>query len=219
MKKMIKILLVDDHPMVRTGLRLMMEQQKLFDPIITEADNGETALKEILTGKYNIIFLDISLPKMDGISVIKQAIDKGNKTPILVITMHNEEYIVKQVVDAGAFGYLIKNCGIEELTKAIRIILDGGFYFCNEASQSLLTKRFRNPKPIQRDSIFLNRLTEREKQVLKCIAGEMTNTEIAKVLNISIRTVEVHRAKIITKLEVKNTAGLIRFTIENKLLD
>ena len=106
MKKIIKILLVDDHPMVRTGLRLMMEQQKLFDPIITEADNGETALKEILTGKYNIIFLDISLPKMDGISVIKQAVDKGNKTPILVITMHNEEHIVKQVVDGKAMYYV-----------------------------------------------------------------------------------------------------------------
>ena len=219
MRKTIKILLVDDHQMVRTGLKLMLEQQKLFDPIITEADNGELALEEILTQSYDLIFLDISIPKIDGISVIKKSIDKGNKTPILVITMHNEDHIVKQVVDAGAHGYLIKNCGIEELTKAINIILSGKYYFCNEASQSLLTKQSRTPTLTKNNNLFFQRLTGREIQVLKFIADEMTNTEIAEKLRISVRTIEGHRAKIIKKLEVKNTAGLIRFSIESGLLD
>jgi DNA-binding NarL/FixJ family response regulator len=219
MRKRVKLLLVDDHQMVITGLRLMLEQQKLYDPIITEVDNGELALKEILTGKYDMVLLDLNLPIMDGISVLKKSLTQGSKTPIMVITMHNEEHLVKQAVEAGASGYLIKNCGIEELTKAINTILSGNVYFCNEASQSLLTKRIRKTNPTQKESIFLKRLTEREKQVLKFIAEEKTNAEVANILNVSVRTIEGHRAKIISKLEVKNTVGLIRFSLENGLLD
>jgi len=219
MRKAVKILLVDDHQMVISGLRLMLEQQKLFNPIITEADNGLLALQEMSSGIYDIILLDINLPLMDGISVIKNYIAKGGKTPILVITMHKEEHVVKQATEAGALGYLIKSCGVEELAKAIKTILDGDYYFCNEASQSLLNKRSRKTIPTQKEVIFLKRLTEREKQVLKCIAEEMTNAEMASALNISIRTIEGHRARITSKLEVKNTAGLIRFSLENGLLD
>ena len=219
MRKKVKILLVDDHQMVIAGIKLMLEQQKMYDLIITDVDNGELALKEILTGKYDIVLLDLNLPLMDGISVVKRSMENGSKTPILIITMHNEEHLVKQVVEAGASGYLIKNCGIEELTKAIKTVVEGNVYFCNEASQSLLTKRIRKTVPTQKESIFLKRLTEREKQILKFIAEEMTNAEVAKLLNVSVRTIEGHRAKIISKLEVKNTVGLIRFSLENGLLD
>ena len=218
MRKKVKILLVDDHQMVRNGLRLMLEQQKLFVPIITEVENGVLVLEEIPTENYDIALLDINLPKLDGITVTKRVKAEGCEIPILVITMYNEEHIVKQVVEAGASGYLIKNCGIEELTKAIKTVLNGDIYLCNEASQSLLARRTRKSKLTERELIFAKRLTEREKQVLKFISKEKTSTEIAEILNISVRTIEGHRAKLISKLEVKNTAGLIKYSIESGLL-
>lgn len=215
----IKILLADDHPMVRTGLRLMLEQQNNFEFVVTEVANGKLALKQLLTNNYDIVLLDINLPHTDGLSIIKKAKEEKIKTPILVITMYNDEHIVKQAIESGASGYLLKNCGIEELSKAIETILDGENYYCSEASQSILIKNIRKVIPTQKEIILLNRLTEREKNVLKLIAEELTNIEIGEMLNISPRTVESHRARILAKLEVKNTVGLIRFSIKNGLLD
>jgi RNA polymerase sigma factor (sigma-70 family) len=219
MKRKLNVLLADDHPMVRTGLRLMLEQQKIYDPVITEVENGQQAVEAALEGNFDIILLDINLPILDGVSVIRQCKQKEVLTPILAITMHNEEHIVKQVVEAGAMGYLIKNCGIEELMKAIKTVLNRKQYFCNEATQSLLSKTSRKRVEDQQDQLLVKRLTEREKRVIQLVAAEMTNSEIAEELGISKRTVEGHRSKIISKLEVKNTAGMIRFALENGLVD
>jgi RNA polymerase sigma factor (sigma-70 family) len=210
---------VDDHPMVRNGLKLMLEQQKIYNPVITEAENGLEALEHILTNKYDIVLLDINLPKLDGISVIKQCKARNIDTPILTITMHNEEHIVKQVVEAGALGYIIKNCGIEELTKAIKTVLNHKKYYSNEVAQSLIAKTARKQSIGQNNRILFNRLSEREKAVIKLVAQEMTNQEIAKELNLSKRTVEGHRSKVLSKLELKNTVGIIRFALENNMLD
>lgn len=215
---MIKILLVDDHPMVRLGMKLMLDQQIELLPVITEVDNGPDAIKEISTDQYDIVLLDINLPAVNGIAIIKEVRSRGIDTPILAVTMHNEEHIVKQVLEAGAMGYVIKNCGMEEMTKAIKTLLNKEKYYCNEATQALLARAPLKKAVIRPENALVKRLTDRERRVLELVANEMTNNEIAEKLDISKRTVEGHRSKIISKLEVKNTAGLIRFAMENKLV-
>lgn len=215
---MIKILLVDDHPMVRLGMKLMLDQQIELLPVITEVDNGPDAIKEISTNQYDIVLLDINLPAVNGIAIIKEVRSRGIDTPILAVTMHNEEHIVKQVLEAGAMGYVIKNCGMEEMTKAIKTLLNKEKYYCNEATQALLARVPLKKAVIRPENALVKRLTDRERRVLELVANEMTNNEIAEKLDISKRTVEGHRSKIISKLEVKNTAGLIRFAMENKLV-
>lgn len=217
-KRTVRILLVDDHQMVRTGLKLMLNQQKSFAVDITEAVDGEQAIQLAEKHKFDIMLLDVNLPKMDGVAVIKYCELHNIKVPILAITMHNEDHIVKQVIDAGAYGYLIKNCGIEELTKAINTVLNFKNYYCNEAAQTLLSKTSRRRKVETQKDIALGSLTQREKMVIKLVAEELTNVEIAKEMKISRRTVEGHRAKINTKLQVKNTAGLIRFALANGIV-
>lgn len=219
MLRKVKILLADDHPMVRTGLKLMLLQQKSFQVELDEVGDGEEAIRAAIESEYDIMLLDINLPKMDGIAVIKYCKENDIKTPILAITMHNEEHIVKQVVEAGAYGYLIKNCGIEELTKAINTVLNYKQYYCNEAAQSLLAKTPRKKVADKKGALSSKTLTEREVLIVKMVANELTNTQIAEELNISKRTVEGHRAKINSKIQVKNTAGLIRFALENGLVD
>lgn len=219
MLRKVKILLADDHPMVRTGLKLMLLQQKSFQVELDEVGDGEEAIRAAIESDYDIMLLDINLPKMDGIAVIKYCKENDIKTPILAITMHNEEHIVKQVVEAGAYGYLIKNCGIEELTKAINTVLNYKQYYCNEAAQSLLAKTPRKKVVDKKGALSSKTLTEREVLIVKMVANELTNTQIAEELNISKRTVEGHRAKINSKIQVKNTAGLIRFALENGLVD
>lgn len=217
-KRIVKILLVDDHQMVRTGLKLMLSQQKSFIAKVKEAKDGEEAVKLVEKEEFDIMLLDVNLPKMDGVAVIKYCSQKEIKIPILAITMHREEHVVKQVVEAGAHGYLIKNCGIEELTKAINTVLNYKFYYCNEAAQSLLAKTSRKKQRQYDNMAVFSALTEREKHIIKLVAEEMTNTEVAKKLKISKRTVEGHRAKINSKIQVRNTAGLIRFAIANGII-
>lgn len=218
-KRKIDLLLVDDHQMVRTGIKLMLDQQQSFTAKVSEASDGEEAIALIESMDFDIVLLDVNLPKMSGIAVLKRAKQIKPKVPILAITMHSENHIVNQVVEAGAYGYLLKNCGIEELTKAINTVLNYKHYYCNEAAQSLLAKTSRKSNREGTKSIATGSLTEREKLIIKLIAEEHTNNEISEMLNISKRTVEGHRAKINTKLAVKNTAGLIRFAIENGIID
>lgn len=219
MKKKLKILLADDHPMVRTGMMTMLEQVRLYDSIITEVEDGLELISLLEKETFDILLLDISLPGKDGISIIKYCRNNDIQIPILVISMHKEPHIVKQAVDSGAQGYLNKSCGVEELGKAIKAVLNYKPYYGNDAAQALLTKTSR--KRIENDSSLITNgiLTEREKVIITLIAKEMTSIQIAEKLNISRRTVDSHRAKVIAKLQVKNTAGLIHYATKNGLVD
>lgn len=217
MKRKIKVLMVDDHPMVRTGIKLMLNQQKSFEANVDEAEDGQQAI-DMAVNDYDIILLDVNIPRVDGVSVIRHLKSNNISTPILAISMHNEVHIVKQVVEAGAHGYLIKNCGIEELTKAIDTVINYKNYYCNEAAQALLSKTSRKVTDASVKSTLLSVLTEREKQVLRELTNQKTNQQIAEKLNISKRTVEGHRMNMIKKTRMKNIAGLIRYAVENGIV-
>jgi DNA-binding NarL/FixJ family response regulator len=216
--KTLKILLADDHELVRNGIKLMLSQQKYFIPLIEEVKDGEEVLNIVTKCEFDIIILDINLPKIDGIAVTKSLIKKKSSTKILALTMYKEDYVIKQMIASGALGYLLKDTGLDELTKAILTVSASKRYYCNEASQALITNNVKQ-MPVNSDLNltvdFNSILSNREKEVMTFIVKELNSSEIAEKLFISKRTVDGHRKNIINKLNLKNTAGLVKYAIQN----
>ncbi|MBA4241916.1 MAG: hypothetical protein C0448_14415 [Sphingobacteriaceae bacterium] len=220
MANSLKILLADDHIIVRTGIKLMLSQQNLFTPLIDEASNGEDALKMALNKNYDVILLDINMPKLDGIAVTRDLIKKNIKTPILALSVHKEEYIIKKMISAGAAGYLSKQVGVEELANAIHKVTLSDNYYCKETSETLLKNKSKKERTQKTYNTDLNNvLSEREKQIMLFIVKGYKSQQIADNLYLSKRTIDNHRNNIITKLDVKNTTGLIKYAFQNGILN
>ena len=221
--KKIKILFVEDHEMVREGIKLMLTNQGSFKAIIEVASDGLEAISKIMSGKYDMVLLDVNLPKKDGIEVVKHLFAKGKNPKVLALSMHEEDYIIKNMIQAGALGYINKNSGIEELTKAIITVSEGNPYYSNEVAQVLLNN-FKSTvnNDIQKHepvNLVLDKgLSKREIQILQYLAKDFNNKEIAEKLNLSYRTIGNHRFRIMQKLEIHTLAGLISFAHDNGLV-
>jgi DNA-binding NarL/FixJ family response regulator len=218
----LKILLADDHAVVRNGIKLMLSQQKTFFPIIEEAEDGEEAISKAQKENYDVILLDINMPKINGIGVTKALLKKNKKIKILALTMHKEEFIIRQMIAAGALGYLLKNTGLDELTKAILTVASAQRYYCNEASQAIINNNMKDApisKSFNANIDYNSVLSNREKQIMIYIARELNSTEIAKKLFLSKRTIDGHRKNIIAKLDLKNSAGIVKYAIQHDILN
>lgn len=211
MKSEISILLAEDHTMVRKGLKLIIELNKVFTPLIDEASDGNEVISRIAKYNYDILILDLNLPKIDGLTVIRKLKKENISIPILVITSNHEENIIMQALDSGAMGYILKNSDPEELIKAILTVLRGTRFYCNEVAQIVIGTKDRQKKGLK----FTDNLTRREKEVLELIAKGIKNKEIAEMLKLSPRTIEHHRDNIRSKLEIETTTGLVKFVLEN----
>jgi DNA-binding NarL/FixJ family response regulator len=219
--KTIKILFAEDHKMVRNGIKLMLTSQNSFIPEIDDAKDGQEAISMALKKNYDVILLDINLPIKNGISVTKYLISKLGKIRILALTGHQEDFVIQQMIDAGALGYILKNSGLEELTKAILTVANFKKYYSNEIAQSIINKSSPENRQSKNKlgSIPLNNnLSTREKEILKFIAKEYTNIEIGERLNISPRTVGNHRNNLLQKLQVKNSVGLAMYALKNGIV-
>lgn len=221
--KTIKILFVEDHEMVRNGIKLMLKTQNSFIAEIDEAVDGLEAIEKASKNNYDVILLDINLPQKDGIFITRLLTSKQNKARILALSMHKEGVIIKKMLEAGALGYILKNSSLEELTKAILTVYNFERYYSNEVAQTLIQKTdkmqcdFFDDIKSQKISSD-NNITQRELEVLKYIASGDTNKEIGEKLNISARTVGNHRNKLLQKLLVKNSIGLATYAIKNGLV-
>ena len=215
--KPLKVLIVDDHQIVRQGIVAILSDLDEFI-IAGEAENGSEALDFLKLNDVNIAIMDINMPEMNGIECTKTIVNNYTHTRVLALTMHNEEIYLRKMLEAGASGYVLKNSGKEELLKALHAIAEGKHYFSKEITLSViseLTRESTNPK-LQTEEI---QLTSREIEILELIVREYTNQEISDELKISIRTVDAHRRNLIMKTGSRNTAGLVRFAIDNKLFD
>jgi DNA-binding NarL/FixJ family response regulator len=214
MSKEIHVLIADDHLMIRSGIKLMLEQQKQFMPVISEAATGLEVFDILKSTMIDVIFLDLTMPEMDGLSVLNKLKASEINIPVIVLTMHKDETIVKQALDLGALGYLLKNSGVEELVKAIFTVLRGERYFSNEVTQLIFQDDKRN-KEMKSIIQFEDNLSKREIQIMALIVKEHTNHEIADILHISKRTIEGHRKKIMEKLNINSTVGLVKYALKN----
>lgn len=220
--KTIKILFAEDHQMVRNGIKLMLNSQNTFPADIDEAKDGNEAIRMATTKNYDVILLDINLPFKDGIEVTKYLISVLGKIRILALTSHKEDFVIKQMVDAGALGYILKDSGLEELTKAILTVYNHEKYYSNQVAQTLINQPTSGVNASFSDistTPFNTILSTREIEVLKFIAKGLTNNDIGKQLSISHRTVGNHRTSLIQKLKVKNSIQLATYAIKNGIIN
>lgn len=211
----IKILLADDHKIVRDGIKLMLESQAGID-VVAEAENGMEALKKLEHETVDLIVMDINMPEMDGITATRAIKEKYPDLKVLALTMSNDDLHIRQMIQAGASGYIMKSAGRNELKEAITTIMDGKHYFSDEATQSIMMDLVKgkgkssSPDPIH--------ITDRELEILDLIVQEYTNQEIAEKLYISNRTVDAHRRNLLQKTGARNTAGLVKYAFQHNLV-
>jgi DNA-binding NarL/FixJ family response regulator len=210
----IKVLLADDHGIVRAGLRRIVEETGDMEVVI-EADDGREALNRARALQPDVAVVDISMPGMDGLELISQLLALYPELPILVLTMHEEEQYVVRSIAAGAMGYMTKQSAPEQLGKAVRQLHGGGRYLSEEAAESLALRVARG----QGGRSDLDSLSNRELQVLRALALGQTNREIAEGYGISVKTVDTYRFRLLKKLGLRNNADLSRFDIQHGLVE
>ncbi len=216
--KKIRILIADDHSLIRQGLKLLLRGSKEF-AIVAEASNGHDAVAFVAEHKPDVAILDISMPEMNGIEATKAIKKHHAGTKVLILTIHENEEYVYQMIRAGANGYVLKDAGKKELIAAVRTIVAGERFFSPGISNLIIEefiKRAQNHENTMQSSKPL--LTNRETEILRHIANGLTNAEIAEKLFLSVRTIDTHRNNLMQKLDIHETAGLVRFALENGLI-
>ncbi len=211
---MIKVLLADDHSIVREGLRKVLEDSMEIE-VIAEAADGEAAVDEAINNKPDVAVVDISMPGMDGLEVVTRLASYCPQVPVLILTMHDEEQYVIRAIEAGAMGYVTKQSAPEQLVEAVKKIHAGKRYLTEKASEALALRVIRGNK----SKSVIESLSMRELQVLRKLALGSTNREIATSYNISVKTVDTYRARILKKLSLRNNAELSRYAIQNKIVE
>ncbi|MCL7965547.1 MAG: response regulator transcription factor [marine benthic group bacterium] len=212
----IRILIADDHALVREGIRRVLDEDPGFD-VVAEASDGRKALESIEEMNPDVAILDISMPELSGLEVARRLREERPAVKILILSMHDESEYVMRAVHAGAAGYLLKDdAGPALLRQAVRAVHEGDSYF-SPAVAARLTDALRGGSSGSADP--LERLTGRELEVLRLVAAGHSNKQIAAELGISRRTVESHRESMMRKIEIRTVAGLTRFALENGLLD
>ena len=211
---MIKVLLADDHSIVRAGLRRIVEESGDME-VIAEAADGREAIEQAQKKPPDVAVVDISMPGLDGLEVVSQLRIYFPELPILILTMHEEEQYVVRAIQAGAMGYITKQSAPEQLVKAIRKVHSGSRYLTEEATEAIALRVVKGAN----DQSPLDSLSMRELQVLRRLALGSTNREIAEAYHISIKTVDTYRSRLLKKLNLRNNAELSRFAIQNKLIE
>lgn len=211
---MIRIIIADDHQMFIDGIKALLKNEKDMK-VVGEALNGEEVLSVLQKEKADIVLLDISMPVMDGIETTKRLHEKFPEVRILMLTMYNKHEFISGLMNAGASGYILKNTGKKELVEAIEAIYEGKNYFSKDVTETIMKDLHKKPSEVK---IELVQLTKREKEVLILIAQEFSTRQIADKLFISQNTVETHRKNLMSKLKVKNLAGLVKFALQTGLI-
>lgn len=209
---MIKILLADDHALVRQGLRFILEAQDDME-IVGQAGNGNEAVEMAEKLKPDVVVMDVAMPGLNGVEATRRLSGSLPRTRVLALSMHKDAVYVREILRAGARGYLLKDSGDADLIAAVRAVAKGEGYISPAVSDAVLSdyrKHVTDP---------LDLLTSREREVLQLIAEGKTNKEIATDLNLSVYTVEAHRGRIMEKLNLHSTGELVRFALRNGLID
>jgi DNA-binding NarL/FixJ family response regulator len=211
--KKIKILIADDHSLIRTGISTLLQG------VVGEATNGEEAVEMTRKVQPDVLIIDLSMPKMNGIEATRVIRERYPQTRVLVLTMHENEEYIYQIFNSGAGGYVLKNSSREELYEAVRAVSNGEKFFSTRVSE-IMVEGFikRGEAPHREVSSADVPLTKREKEILTLVAEGMTNQEIADKLFISPRTVDTHRTNIMQKLDIHDVALLARYAVEHGLI-
>lgn len=207
----IRVLLADDHAILRKGVRMLINSQPDME-VVAEAKTGREAIDEARKLKPDIVVIDVSMPELNGIEGTRQICDELTQTRVIGLSMHRDSVYVREILRAGARGYLLKDSEDDDLLRAIRAVSRGEAFLSPAISDAVLTdyrKHVSNP---------IDLLTSREREVLTMIADGKTNKEIANALHLSVYTVESHRGSVMEKLNLHNTGDIVRFALRNGLI-
>ncbi len=208
----ITIYIVDDHKVFRDGIASLIKYEEGIE-VLGSSGTISDFMSKIEAIDPDVVLMDISVGEDDGTIATKWLKEKKPAIKVLILSMHHEDNYIKKVLDAGANGYLLKDTGTKEMMQAIRDVASGNTYYSQKISKSMVRQLLHQNKPKTRKRG--EKLTPRELEIIKLIAEEKSNKEIADSLFISIRTVDTHRRNLLEKLQVKNTAGLVRYALQH----
>ncbi len=212
--KQVKILLADDHKILRSGLRELLEREETLK-VIAEAEDGRTAVQLYRELRPDLTLMDISMHDLNGIEATRQIIGHSPEAKIIILSVHSGQQFVADVFRAGASGYLLKDCDFSEVVQAIQAVAAGETYLCPQIA-TVLRKDYLQ-RILQSDAEAASILTAREREVLQLMAEGKSTKEIAYAFNLSVKTVDVHRQRIMEKLDIHSVAELTKYAIREGL--
>ena len=209
-----RVLLADDHNMIRQGLRALIEKEEGMS-VIAEAEDGRKAVALAAELKPKVVVMDVGMPNMNGIEATRRIVNADSEVKVLALSMHSDKRFVKEMFSAGASGYLLKDSAFQELVLAIRTLAEDRTYLSPGVTDAVI-KDFVDRRPGTEVSVF-SLLTARQREVLQLTAEGMSTRDIAEQLKVSVKTVETHRQKIMAKLEVHSIAELTKYAVREGL--
>lgn len=216
MTNTIRLVIADDHEIFRDGLTLMLSKQDAV-LLVGQAKDGEELLRIVDETRPDIVLTDIKMPRLDGISAARALIRQHPAIKIIALSMYEEEALIVEMLEAGAKGYLLKNSDKREIMEAIQTVFEGNIFYCRHTSAHLATLIVRSKFDMHKKA-FEDLFTDREKEIIRLICRQHTAQEIGDLLYLSKRTVEGYRTRILEKMDVKNTAGVVVFALRHHLI-
>jgi DNA-binding NarL/FixJ family response regulator len=213
----LRILVADDHEVVRRGLRALLETRPGWE-ICGEATTGREAVAKALELKPDLVVLDITMPELNGLEATRQILKALPRTEVLVLTIHESEQVVHEVLDAGARGYVLKSDAGRDLVAAVQALSQHKPFFTPTVTEMVLGAYRKPGLPREEPGATLSPLSPREREIIQLLAEGKSNKEVATMLNVSVKTVETHRANIMLKLNLHSIADLIHYAIRNKIV-
>jgi DNA-binding NarL/FixJ family response regulator len=211
----IRVLLADDHTLVRAGIRSLLETIEGVE-VVAESGDGLDALEMIGKHRPDVALLDIGMPGLNGIEVARQSAKASPRTKVVILSMHDDKIHVRQAIRAGASGYILKGAAVAELPLAIRAVMSGETYLTPKVSRHVV-EGFLREEAGETDPV--EGLTDRQRQILQMIAEGRSTKEIAAVFDVSVKTIETHRARLMERLDIHDVPGLVRFAIRAGLVE
>jgi DNA-binding NarL/FixJ family response regulator len=216
--KSVKILVVDDHDIIRRGLKHLLASRPGWE-ICGEAKTGREAVAIATQVKPDIVVLDVSMPDLNGLEAARQIHKTLPKTAILILTMHFTDQLLREIVDCGARGYILKSDADRDLVSAVEALANRRTFFTREASEMFLEGFARPLRDAEPKMPLRKRLTAREREIVQLLAEGKSSKEVAVTLGISVKTAETHRANIMRKLELHSVSELVRYAIKNQIIE
>jgi len=214
----IRLLVADDHEVIRRGVRSLLGTQPGWE-VSGEAASGREAVEKAKQLKPDLVVLDITMPELDGLEATRQILEAVPKTKVLILTMHESEQVMSEVLKAGALGYVLKSDAADNLVPAVKALIHGKPFFTSSVSRMMLKGYLKHSTRSTEDSSSEKQLSPRERLIVQLLVEGRKNKEIATALSISIRTAESHRANIMRKLGLHSIVELVRYAINNKMIE
>ena len=215
----LRVVVADDHEVVRKGLRSILEEQPGWE-VTGEASDGREAVDKVKTLRPDVSVVDVGMPGLNGLEATRQMLRNDPQTRVLILTMHESDPLIREVLDAGARGYLLKSDASRDLVSAVDAIRKNKTYFTARVAQMVLDGYLdKKPRAAVESDVPSSRLTPRQREIVQLLAEGKSSKEVAVTLNISVKTAETHRANIMRRLELHSVSELVRYAVKNQIIE